>query len=223
MARTKLKKNSATPREESTNFLERIQTDIQQNNSMLNMVLGTLIVIVLGILVFNYFNKDDGSLGPSQQTETSDMENRDVDKEKLPGKYTVKEGDTLFLIAQKYYDDGEIYPEIAKANKIDNENYIETGLVLEIPKLDDSFTLVSPDPVFLESPTDKEAVGGAENQTIWGERITGENYTVQGGDWLSKIAGRAYGDIMAYEKIAKANNIPDPNLIEPGTVLKIPR
>jgi nucleoid-associated protein YgaU len=40
---------------------------------------------------------------------------------------------------------------------------------------------------------------------------------------LSKIAGRAYGDVYQFDKIAKANNITDPNNIEVGTVLKIPR
>ena len=38
-----------------------------------------------------------------------------------------------------------------------------------------------------------------------------------------KVAGRAYGDVMAFDKIVKANNIQNPDLIEPGTVLSIPR
>jgi len=56
-------------------------------------------------------------------------------------------------------------------------------------------------------------------------------YTVQAGDWLSKIAEKYYGDILAYETIVKANNaqaddtytdIADADLIEPGWVLCIP-
>ena len=238
MARTK--KTSKTTKSEKTpattsqnqSFFERIQTDIQENNSILNIILGALIVIVLGILVFNYFNKDDGDLGPSQQTETLDMEDGDVAKENLPGKYTVKDGDTLFIIAQKYYDDGEKFPEIVEANKLANENNIEVGLVLEIPKLEDTLAQVSPVPENLNpspSPASDQTVsldqgmGGAINETIWGEKITGDTYTVKAEDWLSKIAGRAYGDVMAFDKIAKANNISDPNVIEVGTVLKIPR
>ncbi len=228
---SKSKKTSATV-SENQSFFERIQTDIQENNSILNIILGALIVIVLGILVFNYFNKDNGDLGPSQQTETLDMEDGDVSKENLPGKYTVKEGDTLFIIAQKYYDDGEKFPEIVEANKLDNENNIEIGQVLEIPKPEDTLAQASPVPENMNpspSPTPTEVVtldqgtGGAINETIWGEKITGDTYTVKAEDWLSKIAGRAYGDVMAYEKIAKANNISDPNIIEVGTVLKIPR
>lgn len=193
-------------REKSTkeqSLFERLQVDIQKNNSYLNIVLGALIVIVLGVLIFNYFNKG-GSLGPSQQT-TPQTQMGDVEKDKLPGKYQVKEGDTLFLIAQKYYDDGYRYPKLVEENKIANENLIEVGQVLEIPKLEEM--VLSPSP---------------ENQTVWGEKITGDSYKVQEGDWLSKIAERAYGDVMAYDKISKANNIQNPDSIEAGTVLKIP-
>ncbi|MCB0167399.1 MAG: YbaY family lipoprotein [Anaerolineae bacterium] len=56
-------------------------------------------------------------------------------------------------------------------------------------------------------------------------------YTVQAGDWLSKIAEKYYGDILAYQTIVDANNaqtddafvdIADVNLIEPGWLLCIP-
>jgi 5'-nucleotidase len=72
-------------------------------------------------------------------------------------------------------------------------------------------------------PTEKGATGGSANATMWGDKITGTSYTVQAGDWLSKIAGRAYGDVMAYQKIAEANKITNPDTIEVGTVLQLPR
>ena len=58
-----------------------------------------------------------------------------------------------------------------------------------------------------------------------------ENYIVQANDWLSKIADKYYGDVMAYPAIVDAANadandnytdIINPNLIEPGWVLCIP-
>jgi len=61
------------------------------------------------------------------------------------------------------------------------------------------------------------------NQTTWGAEIKEDTYTVQSDDWLSKIAGRAYGDMTKFDAIAKANNISNPDTIEVGTVLKIPR
>ncbi len=57
-----------------------------------------------------------------------------------------------------------------------------------------------------------------------------EAYTVQAGDWLSKIAEKYYGDPLAYDRLvtaANANpddsytNIENPDLIEPGWVICI--
>lgn len=219
----------------SGNFLDKIQTDLEKNQSYLNLILGALIVIVLGVLVFNYFNKpgqDSGDLGPSAQMVD---EQGDVTREGLPGKYTVKEGDTLFLVAQKYYDDGNLYIEIMRENNLVGDA-IETGQELNIPKLESAEQSPSPEASATPEPSpsaEPEASiipapageKGAEmsQQTLWGEPITGDSYTVVKGDWLSKIAGRAYGDIMLYQKIAQANNISDPNTIEVGMVLKIPR
>lgn len=211
----------------SSNYLEKIEGEIQSNQSKVSMVLGALIVLVIGILVFNYFNRNKATLGPAQQTET-ETETADVSPNQLPGKYTVKEGDTLFLIAEKYYNNGEKFEEIAKANNLSDVNLIETGQVLEIPKLEIQLAEASPQPSPspLPSASTEEIAGtgtGGGDTTIWGPRIEGNSYTVVENDWLSKIAGRAYGDIMAFDKIAKANNISNPDLIEPGMVLVIPR
>lgn len=186
--------------------MEKIETNIESNQSKVSLVLGALIVLVIGILVFNYFNRNKASLGPAQQTENqTQTEKPDVSKDNLPGDYTVKDGDTLFTIAEKYYQDGKKFSEIAKANNLTDVNEIVVGQVLKIPS----------------EPSELGTGGG--NTTIWGPRIEGNTYTVVEGDWLSKIAGRAYGDIMAFDKIAKTNNISNPDHIEPGMVLVIPR
>jgi nucleoid-associated protein YgaU len=49
-----------------------------------------------------------------------------------------------------------------------------------------------------------------------------QTYTVKSGDNLSKISRLFYGDANQYMKIAKANNIPDPDKIKVGQQLKIP-
>lgn len=228
-------------KEESSSIIDKMQNDLEGNQSYLNIILGGLIIIILGVLVFNWFNKSEGSVGPSQQTDQT--KSADVSKDNLPGTYTVKEGDTLFTIAEKYYNDGYKYPEIVKENKFANENVVEVGQKITIPKLETETAMasgtpiasptVSPDSSITPEPSmtpvasamEKEEMGtgGATNQTIWGERITGNSYTVAYGDWLSTIAGRAYGDIYAYTKIATANKLSDPNAIEIGQVLKLPR
>ncbi len=249
------KKTAATSKRDS--YFDKIEGEIRSNQSRLSTVLGILIIIVVGFLLFNYFHKGgENNLGPASQTQ----QQADVSPEGLPGKYTVKDGDTLFLIAEKYYKDGNKFTEIAKANNLSDVNAIEKGQVLDIPKLATEMAQASmspsPEPTASAEPSatpestiepqsssavqatsapevttppqtgPQEGLGtgtGGGNTTIWGPRIDGNTYTVVEGDWLSTIAGRAYGDITAYKKIAEANHIANPDLIFPGQVLTIPR
>lgn len=211
----------------SKKLLTQVEEKIESNQSKISMVLGALIILVVGILVFNYFKRSEenlGNLGPAQQTGENEQK-ADVTRDRLPGPYTVKEGDTLFTIAEKYYQDGFKFEEIATTNKLTNPDEIAAGQVLQIPKVETQQATASGQ----SSETAKfqpgqEPLGtGGGNTTIWGPRIEGNTYTVEENDWLSKIAGRAYGDIFTYEKIARANNIANPDYIEPGLVLIIPR
>lgn len=211
-------------------LIQQLQEELQLNQSYLSLILGLLIVLVGGIILFNYL-KSNQTLGPAQQTASEEETQKDVEPENLPGKYTVKEGDTLFQIAERYYKDGYKFDNIVQANKLSSANVIEAGQVLEIPKLEvGGLTTVSgsapepeASPATAANGVTNGGTGGATNQTIWGEKISGDTYTVSEGDWLSTIAGRAYGDVMAYEKIAQANGLSNPDLILPGQVLKIPQ
>ena len=49
-----------------------------------------------------------------------------------------------------------------------------------------------------------------------------QKYTVQGGDTLGKISAHFYGSPSHYMKIAEANGIENPNLIQVGQELDIP-
>lgn len=223
MARKESKQTKAA---ESKSYLEKVESDLQSNQSRLSLVLGALIVLVVGVLIFNYFNKPTPEVGPSQTTEQT--ESGDISPENLPGKYTVKEGDTLFLIAEKYYGDGFKYEEIAKANNLTDINTIEMGKVLEIPKVEGALASPSSSPSETPQATPEptstpQPVVTEPAVTTWGSAITGNSYTVVEGDWLSTIAARAYGDVMAYQRLVQANNIANPDLIYPGQVLTIPR
>ncbi len=203
-----------------TSYLDQVEAEVEANQSKLSLVLGALIILVVGVLVFNYFNKSSSEIGPSQTTETTE----DVAIENLPGKYTVKANDTLFLIAQKYYQDGYKYTEIALANNLTDVNSIETGQVLEIPKLEVPVATTEPTITPEVSPPPAPIVTTQTDTTNWGPVIVSNTYTVVEGDWLSVIAARAYnGDIMAYTKLAEANKITNPDYIQPGMVLTIPR
>ncbi|MCF2970600.1 BON domain-containing protein [Synechococcus sp. Nb3U1] len=75
-----------------------------------------------------------------------------------------------------------------------------------------------------------QSVAGVTEVDITGLQITPastqpteELYTVKAGDTLSRIAQQFYGDANAYLRIAQANNISNPNLIQVGQKLRIPR
>lgn len=198
-------------------FVDKLERQVQSNQSRLSMILGALIILVIGILVFNYFNKNKANLGPAQNTTSQQQDvTQDVTADNLPGKYTVKEGDTLFMVAEKYYKAGDKYTEIVKANNLQSADLIAVGQVLEIPKVEETAAVP-------EQPQATTAPAISPTDTEWGPKITENSYTVVEGDWLSKIAGRAYGDIYAYQKIADANKINNPDVIEVGQVLTIPR
>ncbi len=215
----------------TSSYLDKIEAEVQSNQSRVSYVLGALILIVVVVLLFNYFNKNKSELGSAQNTQTNQAE--DVDPDKLPGNYTVKDGDTLFTIAEKYYQDGFKFPEIAKANNMVNVDSIQPGQVITIPKLEGAQP--SSTPAMIEpSPSPSVAPSSTPEPTptpstapadaSWGATITQNTYIVVEGDWLSTIAARAYnGDILAYKKLAEVNKIPNPDLIYPGQVITIPR
>jgi len=227
-------------------FFDRMQTDLRGPQSPAGFAVGALVVTFIAVFIFNFFNQRINPNMATPETDSQATQSQDVAKDSLPGKYTVKDGDTLFTIAKNYYDDGYKYQAIASANNLTDVNNITPGQVLEIPKQPvDTTAAMTPAPTpsatdlamssssssssdsMTMTPANTQYVqggqGGSTDQTEWGTKITSDTYVVVQGDWLSKIAGRAYGDIYSYDKIAKANHISDPNEIEPGMVLQIPR
>ena len=49
--------------------------------------------------------------------------------------YTIKSGDNLSTIAKRFYASASKYPEIAKANGIDNPDHIRVGQEISLPVL----------------------------------------------------------------------------------------
>lgn len=51
--------------------------------------------------------------------------------------YTMKEGDTLWELSSKYYNDPTLYPVFLEVNNIDNPRMIPVGRVIIVPGFDD--------------------------------------------------------------------------------------
>lgn len=121
--------------------------------------------------------------------------------------YQIKEGDYLWKIAEEKYGSGFNAYDIAQKNKIVDPNNLTEGQKIIIPK------------IIPKKDTVGEISSLSTTQVIHKENT----YTVQPGDFLWKIAEKVYGDGYMSDRIIKANKIPNINILEPGTILKIPR
>ena len=110
-------------------------------------------------------------------------------------------GDSLWKIAEKKYNNGYAWTEIAKANNIKNPSVIEVGQKIVLPEVE---------------VTEKIEVD---------KILVGSEYKVVRGDSLWKIAVRAYGDGYQWVKIWEENKskIYNPNGLEIGMMISIPQ
>lgn len=191
--------------------LKKILKKLKLSEQTISMFLGALVIVVIGVLLFNYFRgvgkKETAPTTTSADTVKLVEEGGKMVPEGLPTTHKVIQGENLWTIAEKYYGSGYNWVDVAKANKLVNPNRLLVGQELNIP----------------QTEVRKPAKTVKQGTTQSGEAITGSNYTVVKGDYLWNLAVRAYGDGFKWVEIAKANNIARPNLIYPGTVLSIPR
>jgi nucleoid-associated protein YgaU len=102
--------------------------------------------------------------------------------------YTIKPGDSLWIIAKEQYGDGSKHDLIAKANPSLNPNNLKVGSKIVIPPLPSSGT-----------PGDSGTVVTHPGET------SGETYTVKAGDTLWTIAQSHYGNGVKAKLIEQAN------------------
>lgn len=177
------------------------------SESYISIGLGLLVVVVVGILLFNYFTQKK-----SGTNEANDKLTQEATTSAKPGTiYTVVEGDSLWSISEKSYKSGYNWVDIAKANNISESGEIAAGQQLVIPESS---------PILPLTVVDNNASVSAVNTS---PSITGGSYTIVEGDNLWNIACRAYGDCYAWVKIAEANKLENPDIINVGNSLTLPR
>ncbi len=200
---------------------EQLTTKFKENYQ--SIILGALVLLVGVSTLLKVSSKKPGSTQPAAQTVMNEKNVGNTTGTKpmakttpVAGKYTVEKGDTLWKIAEKNYDSGYAWSEIASANKLKNPGVIEKGQVLTLPKI----TAKLPTTTGQIVKTTPKTTTMAQTKKV---TLQGSSYTVVKGDNLWSIAVRAYGDGYAWTKIAKANKLKHPNLIHKGNVLKLPR
>ena len=233
------------------NKLKTILKTLKLNESTISMLLGLGVVVVIGGLIVNYCKSKPAEL-PTLEDQEIAIKDEAVKEEfaetpavelppftgELPVDYKVRAGDNLWEIAERYYQTGYGWVEIAQANELTNPNLIIREQALTIPQLAKAY------PMTVE--TREPAIGGASATSAvqtgeniitgevaeitskdsgqrFGEPITDSSYTTVKGDHLWGIAVRAYNDGYQWVKLAEVNNLTNPDLIHSGVNLVIPR
>lgn len=168
---------------------------LKLNENNISMALGALVIVIVGVLVVNYFKGQKGETIPALTTQN-----------KIGETHTVVKGETLWSIAEDNYGSGYNWVDIKSANSLTSD-MIEVGQELSIPD------------VATKQPTSTAKMAASELP----DTIAGNTYTVVKGDSLWKISVRTYGDGYAWTKIAEANSLVNPSLIHAGNVLTLPR
>lgn len=228
MARKKTTKAKST-RSSKIDFEK--MSDFSAPRSYVSLAYGIITVVVLFVIVFL------GIRSIAQRNQGDISEGTNIESiEGIADTHVVEEGETLYSIAEKFYQNGELWPTIAAENKITNPDTIEKGTKLNIPKGDDKTGMdveVTPaqeaEPTATVAPTKAPETPKtteqepAEPVVPSQDAITGASYTVVRGDNLWNIAVRAYGDGYRWVDIARANNLANPDLIHAGNVFTLPR
>ncbi len=172
-------------------------------DSYVSLALGLAVVLIIGMISFNYFK----AKSERAQSQKIQQHNREVAKENaIPSSYTVKDGDTLWSIAEAYYKSGYNWVDIQNANTLVNADYIMAGQSLILPK-------ITPTP----QPTGQISAASTEIP------YTEKHYSVVAGDDLWSISQKEYnGNGYRWVDIAKANHLTNPDIINAGNVLIVP-
>ena len=183
----------------STNLLSQIKW----GESYTSLLLGSVVVVVILFLFLSFFKGKNILTQETGSTSTTEnAQNSELSMNKKT--YVVKAGDDLWHIAENLYGSGYNWVDLASVNNLSDPGIIYVGTRLTIPNVK------------------KRVLTPTENiqQEIV---IKGSSYVVQKGDYLWDIAIRAYGDGYKWTDIANANNISNPDVIDIGLVLKLPR
>lgn len=132
--------------------------------------------------------------------------------------HAVKQGETLFEIAGRYYGTGHMWRQLAKFNGItEKDGAVRAGMKLQIPAKDVlAGRTTQPD------VQPRPAPGPKRQPAVAKPEVRLATYTVRKGETLGDISRKVLGTSKRWKEIADFNRIDDEDTILAGTVLKLP-
>ncbi|MEV0707728.1 alpha/beta hydrolase-fold protein [Nocardia aurea] len=148
--------------------------------------------------------------------------------------HTVVAGETLPMLALRFYGDPELHTLIATASGIADSDRVDAGRQLIVPDYSryevvpgDTLSQIAlrfyGDPALSPLIATANSIPDPDHLDAGRQLIIPDlmRYEVLAGDTLSQIALRFYGDPALSPLIATANSIPDPDTIDAGHTLAI--
>ena len=192
------------------------------DDSLISLGLGALVVVISGILLYNFFSNTSQDLlrDISTSMQTSREEEQLANPSFAPAE--IVPTDTPIPLAQIQTEgQGELMVPIISPTPEQSAVPSQNTVAVMSPMV--TATPVAQIEEKMPEQTITEPVTVAnEVATTFDGTIT-DKYTVQSGDSLWKIAERFYGDGFKWREIAKANNIANPGQLEKGLALNVPR
>lgn len=198
--------------------IKKFLKELRLNESLISTAMGVIVVLIIGVLLYNYFSKKSSTAAPGDLEvenitgQPEEKTDQPVIPDGLPTLHKVIKGEHLWGIAEKYYGSGYNWVDIAKENNLKNPNKIFADQDLTIPATE----------IKKVSQTSAQVASDPQNLPT----ISGDKYQIQSGDNIWTISVRAYADGFQWTKIYDENKAKigqNPNLIFAGVELDIPR
>lgn len=170
-------------------------------------LLGGIVVFVVSFVFLNFLkSRQYKNIITDEAASTVNEELIRKEDSGFPKKYIVKEGDYLAKIALENYGNSEVWNKIAEENEIYYVDFLEVGKEINLPMIENVFE-------------NEQKVLSLEKTEIFHD----DKYVVKLGDNLFLISEKVYGDGTKWGEISKANALWNPDLLEVGMELFIPR
>jgi tetratricopeptide (TPR) repeat protein len=131
--------------------------------------------------------------------------------------HTIQPGESISMVAQKYYGDNKKFQIIAEYNQLEDATKVRPGQEIKVPVIEGI--------PFLGSQEEIRTVSGEIPKPSVAEAAPAKKYvihTVGPGESLSKLALRYYGDYKKFPIIAHYNQLDENVSLKVGQEIKIP-